>query len=111
MAISSIIKEHNTSLIALCKKYGVERLYVFGSVAKGKFNPDTSDIDFIVELEELSPLEKGERLLSLWSELESLFQRKVDLLTDKPIVNPYFRKSVEKSKSLIYERRSEKIFV
>jgi len=111
MAIAPIIKENIRSLTSLCKKYGVERLYVFGSVARGEFDPEKSDIDLIVELEKLPPLKKGEQLLSLWSELENLFQRKVDLLTDKPIVNPYFRKSVEQTKRLIYDRRSEEIFV
>ena len=111
MEIAPIIKEQSRSLIALCKKYEVERLYVFGSVVKGGFNPGTSDIDFIVELGKLSLLEKGERLLSVWSELEDLFQRKVDLLTDKPIVNPYLRKNVEKTKYLVYDRRSKKTFV
>ncbi len=90
----------------LCYKYKVNRAFVFGSIAKGNFNPKTSDIDLIVELEELPPNEKGEILMKLWSELEELFARKVDLLTTLNINNPYLRNEIENSKFLIYDRAS-----
>ena len=74
-------------LITLCNKYKVSRIFVFGSIVKGNFNPKTSDVDLIVELEDLPPSEKGEMLMKLWSELEDLFARKVDLLTNARIDN------------------------
>ena len=93
-------------LLILCNKYKVNRIFVFGSIAKGTFNPQSSDIDLIVELEDLPPSEKGEILMKLWSELEDLFARKVDLLTSLNIKNPYLRKEIENSKFLIYDRAS-----
>jgi len=93
-------------LITLCNKYKVKRIFVFGSIAKGNFNSKTSDVDLIVELEDLPPSEKGELLMKLWTELEDLFARKVDLLTTLNIKNPYLRNDIENSKFLIYDRAS-----
>ncbi len=111
MRIDPIIENHFDQLVALCKKYKVERVYAFGSVVSGSFKPTSSDIDLIVELAPMPPLEKGEKLLSLWDELEKLYNREVDLLTDKPIRNPYLKKAIEETKQLIYDRESEEISV
>ncbi len=91
-------------LIALCNKYKVKRIFVFGSIAKGNFNPQTSDVDLIVELDDLPPIEKGELIMKLWSELEKLFARKVDLLTNLNIKNPYLKNDIDNSKFLLYDR-------
>lgn len=98
------IKNRKNRLVELCEKYKVDKLFVFGSAATGNFNGETSDIDLIVELEEQNPVEKGEKLMSLWTDLESLFSRKVDLLTSKKIKNPYLQKQIESTKQLIYDR-------
>ena len=100
------IEDKIEQLIILCNKYKVNRIFVFGSIARGNFNPKTSDVDLIVEMQELPPSEKGEILMKLWSELEALFARKVDLLTTLNIKNPYLRKEIENSKFLIYDRAS-----
>jgi predicted nucleotidyltransferase len=109
MCIDPIIEKHFAELVSLCKKYKVERIYAFGSVVSGGFDKESSDIDLIVELMPMPPLEKGEKLLSLWNDLEDLYKREVDLLTDKPIQNPYLKKSIESTKQLIYERKGEEI--
>jgi predicted nucleotidyltransferase len=111
MHIDPIIENHFEQLVALCRKYKVKRVYAFGSVVTGAFKEQSSDIDLIVELAQLPPIEKGENLLFLWDELEKLFERKVDLLTDKPIHNPYLKKAVEETKQLIYDRESEEVSV
>ncbi len=101
--------EHSEALISLCEKFGVNKLYVFGSVAKNRFNSDSSDIDLLVELEPMPPIEKGETLMNLWDAFEDLFSRKVDLLTDQPIRNPYLRRSIEETKRVVYDRERTKI--
>jgi predicted nucleotidyltransferase len=106
-----IIENKIYQLEVLCRKYKVEKLYAFGSVISSHFNPETSDIDLIAELEKLAPIEKGENLMNLWTELEELFTRKIDLLSDQPIKNPFLRKNIEQTKQLIYDRRSEKVSV
>jgi len=70
-----------------------------------------SDIDLLVEIDDQDPLERGEKLLSLWDNFEQFFQRKVDLLTDNSIRNPYLRKSVDSTKILIYDRKGAQVFI
>lgn len=111
MILPLIIQQHLAPLTDLCQQYRVDKLYVFGSVVTERFDTKNSDLDFIAVLEPLPPLEKGENLINLWNALEYLFQRKVDLLTEQPIKNPYFRRNVENTKQLIYDRRSKKISV
>ncbi len=105
------IQEHLEELINLCKQFGVERLYTFGSVNTDKFDTKSSDVDLIAELMPMDPIEKGENLMHLWDALESLFSCKVDLLTDQPIRNPYLKGSIEKTKQLIYDRKRQKISI
>ncbi len=111
MFLSKIIEQNGEKLIELCQQFGVERLYAFGSVVTNRFDPEKSDLDLMVELELMSPLVRGEKLIGLWDALEDLFAKKVDLITDQPIKNPYFRVSVNKTKRLIYDRESEKVFI
>ncbi len=111
MELSPEIRLHFDELVQLCERYGVDRLYSFGSINTDRFNPHTSDVDLLVELEPMPSLEKGEKLMNLWDDLETLFSRKVDLLTDQPIKNPVLRQSIEKSKRLLYDRKGTKISI
>lgn len=85
-------------------------MYAFGSSVTDRFD-SKSDIDLVVDLFYLEPLEYGEALLNLWDELELLFQRKVDLLTDHSIKNPYLKKEIDATKRLIYDGQREEIFI
>ncbi|NOX86255.1 MAG: DNA polymerase subunit beta [Chlorobi bacterium] len=111
MLFDELISKKKDDLMALLYKHHVDSMYAFGSVVTEKFDPERSDIDLIVEIEEDDPVEKGEHLLSLWDELEKFFNRKVDLLTQSSIKNPYLRKSIEATKIKIYDRRKKKILV
>lgn len=111
MYLSSLIKERYNDFINLCKEHKVSKIYAFGSSITDGFDPTKSDIDVVVELDIKDPIEYGEALLSLWDVLEAFFKRKVDLLTDDSINNPYLRKSIESTKKLIYDGQGEKVFV
>lgn len=100
------IANQYSKLSELCNKYKVVKLFVFGSTATGTFNAKRSDIDLIVELDEENPLRRGELLIRLWSDLEYFFARKVDLLTNKKIQNPFLLKQIEQTKKIVYERKS-----
>jgi predicted nucleotidyltransferase len=106
----NLIEENKKALFDICIKYQVEKMYAFGSVLTNQFNSDKSDVDLVVELKPLPVFEKGEKLISLWDELENLFKRKVDLLTDQPIRNAVFKQQIERTKKLIYENGSTKAF-
>jgi uncharacterized protein len=95
----------------LCASHNIKYLYVFGSSITDKFDYEKSDIDLLVEIDDMDPLERGEKLISLWDRFESFFQRKVDLLTYSSIKNPYLRKSIDSTKVLIYDGSSQKVFI
>lgn len=111
MNLNSLIKEKYTGFVNLCKEHKVSKMYAFGSSITDHFDPATSDIDCVVDLDIKDPIDYGETLLSLWDALEIFFGRKVDLLTDDSINNPYLRKSIEATKKLIYDGQGEKVFV
>ena len=88
---------------ALCRRFKVKRLYLFGSAATGAFQPESSDLDFLVALDDSSPTEYTENYFGLAEALERLFGRQVDLLTERSVRNPYFREVIEATRQLIYE--------
>jgi predicted nucleotidyltransferase len=87
----------------------VERLDPFGSAAKSNFRPDASDVDFLVTFADARPGTYANRYLGLLLALEQLFHREVDLVTERSIRNPYFRKAVEATRQLVYDGRGEEV--
>src|SRR6266704_3332714 len=85
-----LIEQHRREIAALCETYGVKRLDLFGSAARGQFDPATSDLDFFVEF--LSDDWRGaaDRWFGLQEGLEALFHTKVDLVSARSAKNPYF---------------------
>ncbi len=103
-----LIEKKRDELAELCRRYGVERLYLFGSAASGRLQ-DSSDLDFVVELADRQPsVGYADRYLGFAEELERLFGRRVDLVTEQSIRNPYFRREVEATRQLVYGQPSEK---
>ncbi len=98
------IRAHLAELEALCRRFGVRRLEVFGSAAAGRLQPETSDLDFLVEFEPLTGAGYADRYFGLLESLEALFGRPVDLVVASAIKNPYFRESVERTKTVVYAR-------
>lgn len=79
---------------------GVQRLEIFGSAAADRFDPRHSDFDFLVAFRPDST--SLDNYLRLAEGLEELLGRPVDLVIDRAIRNPYFRKAVDASRTLIY---------
>lgn len=86
----------------LCRQYRVRRLELFGSAAAGDFRPGESDLDFLVEFEPLPAGAYADTYFGLLEALERLFATKVDLVVASAIKNPYFRRSVDQTKALLY---------
>lgn len=99
----AIIDSRINELENLCRKHRVRRLEVFGSAADGSFDPQRSDIDFLVEYEKLTPNEHYEAYFGLWEDLQKLFNRKVDLVEPQTIRNPYVIKEVNEQRVIVYE--------
>ncbi len=98
-----LLEDRREDISALCKRYGIVRLEVFGSAATGAFDPETSDVDFVVDLGGYEP-GVARRFFEFADGLEALLERHVDLITEEQIRNPYYRRSVERSRELVYER-------
>jgi len=89
------------SVVALCRKYAVASLQLFGSGTSGDWGP-TSDLDFLVTFKPQANGSLADRFLSLAEELEALFGRRVELITPRSIRNPYFRRSVDATRAPVY---------
>ena len=111
MIIRDQIYEKKKEFILLCKTHDVKYLYAFGSSVSDRFNETDSDIDLLVELDTGDPVDRGEKLLELWDLFELFFQRKVDLLTDPSIRNPFLRASIDSTKILIYDKSRQKVLI
>lgn len=96
------IEQRRPQLAALCRRFGVRRLELFGSAATGGFRQETSDLDFLVEFEPPAGPGYADRYFGLLEALEALFGRPVNLVVASAIRNPYFRQSVDKTRALLY---------
>jgi predicted nucleotidyltransferase len=103
MIVKDEILKKASDFDILCRSHKVKSLYAFGSSTNDSFNPEKSDIDLLVEIDVLDPIERGEKLMSFWDRLEGFFNRKVDLLTESSIRNPFLKKSIDTTKVLIYD--------
>ena len=98
-----IIEKHTAELEELCLRYRVRRLELFGSAATFRDQTENSDLDFLVEFQPLPAGAYADTYFSLLEALNGLFGRPVDLVVGSAIRNPYFRQSVEETKTPIYE--------
>ena len=97
----SLVTQKKNEVSALCKEFKVRRLDLFGSAANEKFS-DASDLDFVVSFTDEEQREYSRCYFSLADALEKLFQRHVDLVTERSIRNPYFREEIEQTRQPVY---------
>lgn len=75
--MNKLIIDNQIAITSLAKQHGVKTISLFGSMVKDNID-DSSDVDFLVELEQGRDLfDLGELLM----DLQALLQRKVDLVT------------------------------
>lgn len=85
----------------LCVNHKVKSLYAFGSILTDNFN-NKSDIDLIVDFNEIDLLDYADNYFDLKFSLQEIFNRSVDLLEERAIKNPYFKQAVNQKKELVY---------
>ncbi len=81
--------------------HNVQSLFVFGSACTDNFS-NKSDIDLLVTFIPMEYGDYADTYFELADKFENLFQRPVDLVTDKSLSNPYFIHSVNQTKTLLY---------
>lgn len=97
----TLIDRNIETIRTLCKKHKVARLFVFGSVLTDRFK-ENSDIDFIVDFQGVELYDYADNYFDLKNSLERIFKRKVDLLENQAINNPYLRQSIDSQKQIVY---------
>lgn len=100
--MNQLVERKLDDLTRLCEKFRVKRLDLFGSAVSDEFDPETSDLDFLVFLQEMDFGEYADAYFGLLQGLQELFDRHIDLVMDSAIKNPYFRQELEKTRMLLY---------
>jgi len=100
--MKKLIEQHRDEIAALCRQYGVRRLELFGSAARGDFDEQASHLDLLFEF--ISDDWKGaaDWWFGLQEGLEALFGRKIDLVSIKAAKNPYFLQVANRHKVQLY---------
>ena len=96
-----LIEMNIDKIAALCRKYKVAKLWVFGSILTPRFN-DQSDVDFSVVFHYDQIQDLFITFFDFIEELQALLGREVDLIDETAVKNPYFRKELDNTKCLIY---------
>ena len=96
-----LITDNQDKINTLCISHNVKSLFAFGSVCTDKFN-NKSDIDLLISFNPMDYGDYADAFFDLADQFENLFQRPVDLVTEKSLSNPYFIDSINKTKTLLY---------
>ncbi len=99
----NLIEKNINKLTLLCRQHKVKELYIFGSILTDGFN-DLSDIDFLVQFNDIDITDYFDNYMDFKEKLEDLFGRQIDLLENQAIRNPIFRKVLDREKRLVYDR-------
>ena len=96
------IAQHRSGISAICQRYRIQRLEVFGSAARAEdFDPEHSDADFLVEF--APDVQPGlDIFFGAKSALETLLGRSVDLVEPGAVRNPYVLASINRNREAIY---------
>lgn len=98
----TLVRTRMAELTALCRHFGVRRLELFGSALRDDFDPATSDLDFLVEIDPPAGLGYADAYFGLQESLEQLFGRSVDLLSFGAVKNPHLLRTIERSRRSLY---------
>jgi predicted nucleotidyltransferase len=100
--MSGLLENHKEAIAGLCRKYSVQRLFVFGSAIRDDFRPGESDVDLLVEFAPISGHAKFHAFFEMLEELQSVLGNKVDLVMSGAVRNAIIKREIEKTKRLIY---------
>jgi predicted nucleotidyltransferase len=87
-------------LVAICKKYYINELSIFGSSLRDDFNKN-SDIDILVSFDEKLDITLFD-IMDLEKEFFELLDRKVDIVEKKALKNPVRKNNILSTMEIIY---------
>lgn len=100
--MNSIVQARLGDVAVLCHRYPVRRLALFGSATRPDFDPERSDLDFLVDFERLAPPAHADAYFGLLAALEALFERHIDLVESATLRNPYRRQEIEATEVVLH---------
>jgi uncharacterized protein len=100
--MNALVREKLEQVAELCRRHSVRRLALFGSAVRADFDPARSDLDFLVDFEPLSPARHADAYFDLLADLETLFERPIDLVESAALRNPYRRREIEATQVLLH---------
>ena len=99
------LDKHIVTIERLCVDHNVKHLYVFGSALTDRFT-EKSDIDLVVDFDQIDVDEYADNYFDFKFSLETVLNRRVDLLEEQAIKNPYFRQVINQSRQLVYGHKN-----
>ncbi|MEP7311821.1 MAG: nucleotidyltransferase domain-containing protein [Pseudomonadota bacterium] len=97
-----LISKNREPIATLCRRHGVERLEVFGSVLRDDFNESSSDVDLVVEFEPIPTASPFDQYMGFKADLEVLFHRPVDLIQLRSMPDTRLKRHIERAKVPLY---------
>jgi predicted nucleotidyltransferase len=97
------IEKIKPEIVQVCRRLPVKRLGLFGSALSRNFS-HSSDVDILVIFDSGDDIDLFDKYFELKEQLEQVFKRDVDLLIDRNFRNPVLRESINRTRTIIYER-------
>ncbi len=98
----SVVSDKLDAITALCRKYRVESMYLFGSAAGADFEPGRSDVDLLVDFGAMDGYAKAHAYFDLLDELREALGTDVDLVMSGAVKNRYIAAEIERTKQMLY---------
>lgn len=102
LVMARTLNDNREAIAALCERFRVARLEVFGSVLGDDFKPGESDVDLLVKFMPMAPRELADAYFGLLDALRELLAQEVDLVMFDAVTNPYIAREIARTKRLLY---------
>ncbi|WP_461557142.1 nucleotidyltransferase family protein [Synechococcus sp.] len=96
------IDNKREEIAAACQRFGIERLFVFGSALRDDFRPGESDIDLLVEFGPLDITKKFHIFLEARDAFREILRAEVDLVMSGAVKNKVIAGEINRTKKLLY---------
>jgi predicted nucleotidyltransferase len=100
--MTDILENKRQAIAQACRRHGVLRLDAFGSALRDDFRLDESDLDLLVEFEQMESYARVDAYFGLLEELRALLGPKIDLVMAGAVKNPYIASDIERTRRLLY---------
>jgi len=100
--MSDLIDDKLEEIVAACHRYGIERLFVFGSALRDDFKPGESDIDLLVEFDPLAITKRFHVYLDAREAFRNIFQADVDLVMLGAVINKVIASEIDRTTKLVF---------